>query len=84
MSVWKVEEPSEDSAAVFNVTNEPKLLCETNYTGDVTDIEVCKINLPTDEVSELTFVEGIICKSQKQSLTLYKLFHGDLVLYLLV
>jgi len=39
LSIWKVEEPSEDSAAAFNVTNEPKLLCETNYTGDVTDIE---------------------------------------------
>ena len=41
LSVWKVEEPGEDSAAAFNVTNEPKLLCETNYAGDVTDVEVC-------------------------------------------
>ncbi|KAJ7394396.1 Nucleoporin Nup43 [Desmophyllum pertusum] len=39
LSIWKVEEPIGDSAAAFNVTNEPKLLCETNYTGDVTDIE---------------------------------------------
>ncbi|KAL9969117.1 hypothetical protein ACROYT_G021289 [Oculina patagonica] len=39
LSIWKVEEPTGDSAAAFNVTNEPKLLCETNYTGDVTDIE---------------------------------------------
>ncbi|XP_073255676.1 nucleoporin Nup43-like [Porites lutea] len=39
LCVWKVEEPPGDSAAAYNVTNEPKLLCETNYTGDVTDTE---------------------------------------------
>ena len=35
-----MEETSGDSAAAHSVTNEPKLLSEINFTGDVTDIEV--------------------------------------------
>lgn len=39
LSIWKNEEPSGESAASFAVANEPKLLCDTNFIGDVTDIE---------------------------------------------
>ncbi|XP_068698989.1 nucleoporin Nup43-like [Montipora foliosa] len=39
LSVWKVEETNGDSAAAHAVTNEPKLLSEINFIGDVTDIE---------------------------------------------
>ena len=38
--MWKVEETNGDSAAAHAVTNEPKLLSEINFIGDVTDIEV--------------------------------------------
>ncbi|XP_067049328.1 nucleoporin Nup43-like [Acropora muricata] len=39
LSVWKVEDTSGVSTAAHTVTNEPKLLTEIDFAGDVTDIE---------------------------------------------
>lgn len=38
--MWKVEDTSGVSTAAHTVTNEPKLLTEIDFAGDVTDIEV--------------------------------------------